>query len=123
MTITINLDPETEKVLARKAARLNISVSEYMERLAKRSVLSSVKKTVKPVESPEQRLQSIINRADPAELSSIGLTLPAKPYKNGAELLANLRSAGVLTGFGDPNIDSLELARQLRKQAETRDWS
>jgi hypothetical protein len=56
------------------------------------------------------------------ELKAHGITPAKHPAKTGADLLRNLEEAGLLTGFGDPSIDSLKLARQLREQAQTRDW-
>ncbi len=40
--------------------------------------------------------------------------------KTGAELAAAIDALNLSGSFGDPAIDSSELARQLRKQAETR---
>ena len=72
MSMTVTLDPETEKAIERKA--LGMTLSEYLA-------------------------------------------------KTGADLLRNLLEAGLLNGYGDPEIDSLELARQIREQAQTRDWN
>jgi hypothetical protein len=116
MTITITLDSETEKVLERKAARLKISVSEYVEKLAQRS--ARPKATRKADESGVevgQRLQDIIDRADPVELRANGIVLSKTPAKTGSELIRNLLSAGLLNGYGDHTIDPPELARQIRE--------
>ena len=44
--------------------------------------------------------------------------LPTSP----AEAVAYWQRNGILGSYGDPAIDSPELARQLRRQAETRQW-
>lgn len=98
MTLTVTLDSETEKVIERKAARLGITPSEYLTRLAEKSA----------------RQRPGISKSAPNS---------HKKPRTGAELLAELDAAGLLNGYGDPNIDSPELARQLREQAQTRDWS
>jgi hypothetical protein len=120
MTITITLDAETEKAIERKAARLHISPAACLERLARRSASRPVKQAAEPEETPARRLKAIVERADPDELKAHGITLPKYPAKTGAELIANLEAAGLMNGFGDPNIDSPELARQLREKAQTR---
>jgi hypothetical protein len=47
MSLTVDLDEETEKALERKAARLGVSPSEYLARLAERSTKARSKKKVK----------------------------------------------------------------------------
>jgi len=123
MTITITLDLETEKAIERKAARLHISAAAYVERLAKRSVRKLEKKPAEANQTGEHWLREVVERADPGELKAHGITLPIIPYNNGAELIANLRASGLMNGYGDPSIDSPELARQLREKAQTRDWT
>lgn len=127
MSITVTLDPSIEKTIESKAARVGMTVSEYVGRLVERSARpkpSRTRKSNSPTAiSPEALLRGIIERADPVELKAHGITLAKHAAKTGAELLRNLRSAGLLNGYGDPEIDSLELARQLREQAQTRDWS
>lgn len=46
----------------------------------------------------------------------------SKP-QTGAELAAALQALPIPSCFADSSIDSVELARELRKQAETRVWS
>ena len=127
MSVTVTLDPAIEKTIELKAAKVGMTVSDYIGRLVERSARpksTRTNKTNKPTTiTPEERIQGIIERADPAELKAHGITLAKHPAKTGAELLRNLRSAGLLNGYGDPEIDSPELARQLREQAQTRDWS
>ena len=129
MTIVVDLDRETEEAIQRKAMRLGISVSEFIGRLAKQSARAKSdgkKSRTSDVSTPDEStdwLLAVIDRADPDELKIHGITLAKFPAKNGADLMANLRSAGSLAGYGDPDIDSPELARQLREQAQTRDWS
>lgn len=36
--------------------------------------------------------------------------------KTGAEILAELEAEGILTGYGDPEKDAPDLARELREQ-------
>ena len=38
----------------------------------------------------------------------------------GAQLLAALRADDILTGYGDPAVDSADLARQLRDKSQWR---
>ena len=40
--------------------------------------------------------------------------------QTGKELVASLREQGLLGSYGDPNIDAVELARQIRREAEIR---
>ena len=40
--------------------------------------------------------------------------------QTGKELIASLRAKGLLGSYGDPNIDSVELARRIRREAEQR---
>jgi hypothetical protein len=101
MTHTVTLDNETEKIIERKATRLGITPSEYLRRLVEKSAKSKRTTQSKEVQ-PEFDKPKI---------------------KTGADLLAALDALGLPSGYGDPNIDAPTLARQLRKQSETRDWS
>ena len=129
MTITLTLDPETERTIEQEAARLGITMSEYVSRLTERSARPRTQRRGRSVTTrhvaitPQERLRDIIERADPYELKAIGLTLPDNPPKTGAEFVDGLLAEGLLNGFGDPAIDAPELARQIREQAQTRDWS
>ena len=129
MSITVILDPETEKTIEVRATSLGMSMSEYVARIAKRSARATSqrrnKKTAsEPVASNvKKHSRDIISLGSADYFAARGITLPDNPGKTGAELLSELRSAGLLRGYGDPSIDSRELARMLREQAQTRDWS
>ncbi len=87
MTITLHLTPDEETSLARKAARAGLTPEQYL----RRATLPT-----------RQR-----NRTNTAATD-------VRTHENaGARLVAELQAEGLLTGYGDPNIDSPELARQL----------
>jgi len=50
---------------------------------------------------------------------------PARSRKpqTGAELADAIMHDPRITGYGDPGIDAPDLARDLRRQASSRDWS
>jgi len=129
MTITLTLDPETEQAIERKAARAGMTTSDYVRLLAERSARPRARShglkspAAKSATRASQDIDAILERGDPAELKALGITPAKYPAKTGADLVRNLEAAGLLKGYGDPNIDSVELARQLREQAQTRDWS
>ena len=97
MTITINLAPETEAQLRSLAAARG--------------------------EDPDHYAAATLARAIAEEAAGVTDRLETKQKpKTGAELLQEWQREGLLTGYGDPAIDSPELARQLRQQAQTRQW-
>ena len=77
---------------------------ELTSELEKRLLQESTRRGVEPRECVKQLL------AD---------TLP-QPQIRGAQALAFWRQEGVLGSYGDPNLNADELARELRRQAETR---
>jgi predicted alpha/beta-hydrolase family hydrolase len=93
MNYSVTLDAETESILARRAARLGITVAEYVARVATQSARPR----------PHSRSSSPEGR------------------KTGAEVIAELRADGILTGYGDPGKSSSELARELREQFSSRE--
>ena len=44
------------------------------------------------------------------------------PASTGADFLAQLKALDLPAGYGDPNIDAVDIARQIRKEAENRSW-
>ncbi len=73
------------------------------------------------------RLQEEADRnAEPLDVYLRLLVAQAMPKpRNGAEQLALLEAAGIVGMWADREDigDSVEFARSLRRQAETRDWS
>ncbi len=74
----------------------------------------------------ESRLQAYAaSKQKPIEIALDEL-IPSPPIEmekrpqTGKELIASLREKGLLGSYGNPNIDSIELARQLRREAEKR---
>jgi hypothetical protein len=74
----------------------------------------------------ERRVRAIATqRNQPAE-SVLDELIPERPVEqearpqSGKELVAALREQGLLGSYGDPDIDSVELARQIRREAERR---
>jgi len=99
MTVTLELSDDIEEAIERKARRLGITSNEYLRRMAERA-------------------------ARPARSVRPGKSAPSgdRP-KTGAELLAELDALNIPPGYGDPSIDSPELARQLRDRFARRDHS
>lgn len=87
MTVTLELSAEVEQAIERKARRQEITTSEYLRRVAERAAQS------RPAAKPR--------KAD---------AMAQRP-KNGAEFLAELDALNLSPGYGDPAIDSPELAR------------
>lgn len=54
------------------------------------------------------------------ELIPMPPTETDKRPQTGKELIASLRAKGLLGSYGDPNIDSVELAHRIRAEAEKR---
>jgi hypothetical protein len=100
MAMTLNLTPDEELKLQTKAAKAGLTPVDYL-----RSIIHA-------------DTQTTINVL-PQILAADGGNSTILP-KTGAELAAAIDSLGLSGAFGDPRIDSPELARQLRKQAETR---
>jgi hypothetical protein len=129
MSITVSLEPDIEQAIEKKAARLGLTASAYVAQLAERSTkpkprrVQKVAAIVPNLPASEDRVSAMVHRADPAELKANGITLAEHPANTGAELVHELLSLGVLGSYGDPAIDSPELARQLRERAQLRDWS
>ena len=92
MTLTIDLTPEQEARLAARAQAAGVA-------------------------DPADYLRTLIDES-PTGTSDVGSTQSG----TGADLLAELDAAGLLNGYGDPTVDAPELARRLRKEAETRSW-
>jgi len=88
MTITIDLTPDEEARLSKRAAAAGLAPERYL-----RSLIADV--------APE----------------------PASKLRNGAELIAFLEANKLFGPYGDPTLDSSELAVKLRKDAETRNWA
>ena len=90
MTVTLELTADVEQAIERKAKRLGLSTSEYLRRMAERAAQSTPRTT---------RSRNPKSNAD-------------QP-KTGADLLAELDALNLPAGYGDPAIDSPELASQL----------
>jgi hypothetical protein len=71
MTLTINLDDETERVIHRRAARLGISPAAYLERLAQR--------TAQPREHRAQSKHAASNRSAAEALKEFISSVHGKP--------------------------------------------
>lgn len=97
MTVTLELTDDVEQAITRKAQRLGITSSEYLRRMAERAARPS---------TPASRAGKSKARVD-------------RP-KTGAEVLAELKALNLPKGYGDPAIDSPELARQLRTEFSNR---
>lgn len=90
MSMTIEFDADEEARIRRRAARAGMTPEEYIRRrLAAPQHKKSAPAAARPVSPP--------NSERPA----------------GAILWDELEAAGVLTGYGDPSVDSVDLARQL----------
>ena len=98
MTVTLELTDDIEQAIARKAKRLGITSSEYLRRMAERAARPST----------------------PAARAAKSKTTSGAP-RTGAEVLAELKSLNLPKGYGDPAIDSPELARRLRAEFSSRD--
>jgi hypothetical protein len=91
MTVTLELTADIEQAIERKAQRQGITSSEYLRRMAERAARPS-------------KARKVSHRTDPRSQTP-------------AEFIAELDAEGTLNGYGDPAIDSPELARQIRIQA------
>jgi hypothetical protein len=92
MAITLNTSPEEEELILQRAAKAKLTPEQYLLKLA--------------VGSTEKRASSNKQLTPPPTW--------------GARVLAELKVEGVLEGYGDPSIDSPELARQLRERFSNR---
>jgi hypothetical protein len=101
MTLTIELTPEEEAELRRRAKEEGLTQEAWMHQLLRERLTGP-------------RLPEAIGEKAGAN--------PAKPM-TGAEALAFWKETGAQGVFADRPEDSPELARKLRKEAETRDWS
>ena len=101
MTVTLELSPNVKRAIERKAKRQRMTTAEYLQR------------TVEKVALPTRTRKSRPN----------ALVIPASE-KTGAEVLAELKALDIPKGYGDPAIDSHELARQLaaRMSRSEREW-
>ena len=89
MTVTLELSPEVERAIERKAKRQRMTTDEYLLRTVERAALPTRARKSRPIAKATGRPQT------------------------GAELLAELDALNIPPGYGDPAIDSHELARQL----------
>lgn len=92
MTLTIELTPEQERGLVEAKAR-GIDIQTYL-----RGVIDAL----------------IVGLPQPS-------TETPETVLSGAEAIKLWQEQGLLGSYGDPDIDSPELARQIREAAETRD--
>jgi len=92
MTITLNISPEQEELILQRAGKANLTPEQYLLSLAV---------GLKPKRSERKKP-------------------PAFQPAWGAGVLAELEAEGVLTGYGDPSVDSPDLARQLRARFSRR---
>jgi hypothetical protein len=90
MAITIEFNADEEYGIRRRAARAGMAPEDYIRR---RLTTSS--------------------RKQAAKIAANTTAPPAAQRLAGAALWDELEAAGVLTGYGDPAIDSVDLARQL----------
>ena len=96
MNLTVELTTETEQAITRKAQRLGITPSEYIRRMADRAARPTKPRNARPT---------------------------TQRPKTCAEVLAELKALDMPKGYGDPAIDSPELARQLSAQFSRPDRS
>ena len=90
MSLIIEFSADEELRIRRRAARLGVTPEEYVRG---RLTPSSRKQTPRG--------------------ATFTATPPTPQRSAGAMLWNELEAAGVLTGYGDPSIDSVDLARQL----------
>jgi hypothetical protein len=88
MTITLDMSAQQEQIIRRKAAVANMTLEQYLLSLA-----------IGLDEKRERRSKR---------------TQPHSTW--GAQVLAELDAEGVLEGYGDPGLDSTEVAAQLRER-------
>ncbi len=93
MTIVLHLSKEEEELIVHRATVARMTPEQYI-------VQSATGRTFVAGESPS--------------------VTPTIPTNWGARVLAELEADGVLGDYGNPEIDSPELARQLREQFSTR---
>ena len=103
MTLTIELTPEEEAIVRQNAAEQGMDAPTYL------------RQTVAALLSDQERRRKALT--PPRVTGENGAPL------TGAQILAYWEREGVLGVFADRPEDSPELARKLRKEAETRDWS
>lgn len=97
LTITLELSVQEEERLARKAARAGLDIADYVKRVATNSA------------SPRP--------PRPRTTAGFGASTSKPMPQTGAELVASLKSDGVIgAGYGDPSIDSPELARRIHAE-------
>jgi plasmid stability protein len=106
MTIYLDLAPEIEAALRQIAARHGQEPAEYVKEILTSVVVGQIRAV-----------------PGPATVTAAAISAPApqERTKTGADLIAELEAEGVLTGYGDPALDSPDLARALREQFSRRE--
>jgi hypothetical protein len=110
MIVTLELTDDVEQAIERRARRLGISSSEYLRRMAERAV--------RPTSPTTRPAKAGLRASKPPKAKS-----EAGHTKTGAEVLDELDALNLPPGYGDPAVDSPELARQLRERFSRRDHS
>jgi hypothetical protein len=111
MTVTLELElpPDLESELAAEAARLHMSLAEYVLRVLEDARLAAAQDAT--VDSDDDLF---------AVLTEARAKLADHPLRTGAEILAYWRREGLL-GTRPDITDPLEYARALRRRAERRE--
>ena len=113
MTITVDqqsveLPPQIEKQLREIASRQGLNVAEFVGKIMQALAIS---------------FQEQVTLTDRVKVKPTRGEDAAVPPPSPAELIAELEAEGLLTGYGDPSIDSPELARQLSERFSRREAS
>lgn len=109
MTITLELPPKLESELAAEAARLHLSLAEYVLQVLEEARLAAAQ------EADGADADDLF-----AVLTEARAKLAAHPLHTGAEILAYWRREGLL-GTRPDITDPLEHAQALRQRAERRE--
>lgn len=98
------LDPKTQRRLIKNARAAGVTPARYVDELE--ATANGVRQEISPTQVAAQ---------SPSESAA-----EAFEVDTGADLTARIRTLRLSGAYGDPNLDSPELARQLREQAQTR---
>jgi hypothetical protein len=109
MTLTLELAPELETELAAEAARLHLSLADYVLQVLEASRQAAAHEA--SVEDEDDLY---------AVLTQERAKLAAHPLRTGAEILAYWQREGLL-GTRPDITDPLEYAQALRRRAERRE--